>query len=311
MPERALLSFMKRILVTGAEGLLGSEVVRCARARGYEVVGAARTDLDVTDANAVRRALGDGHADAGEAARRTFTAVVHCAAYTAVDGAEAEVEQAWRVNRDGTRHVARAAAEAGVRLVYVSSDYVFDGSNRVPYTPEADARPLGVYGRTKLLGEVEAMEALPKALVVRTSWLYGAGGRNFVTSMLALGRRRVAAGGTDALRVVDDQVGRPSWARNVAVDLLDLLERNVSGVWHVADADEASWLDLAREVFQLTGVKVAVQPVSTQDWGAPARRPAYSVLDVTATEALLGRPAMPWRRALQAFLAETGELDAG
>lgn len=303
---------MNRMLVTGARGLLGSEVVSAARERGYDVVPLARGDLDVTDEDMVRRVVrGEASARGAEASPVASLDVVHCAAYTAVDAAEADGERAALVNREGTRMVARAAAEAGARFVYVSSDYVFDGESRVPYLPDSPTGPLSVYGRTKLEGEREALRSQPGALVVRTSWLYGSHGRNFVTSMLELGRTRQEAGAGEPLRVVSDQRGRPSSASNVAAGLLDLLERRARGVWHVADGGDASWLELARALFRLTGVDVAVEPVTTEAWGAPAPRPAYSVLDLSATEALLGRPAMPWREALAAFLTQTGETHAG
>lgn len=291
------------MLVTGAAGLLGSEVVRAAGERGYEVLAAGRDDLDVTDREAVRAAL-----------RTRFTDVVHCAAYTAVDRAEEEPELAARVNRDGTRYVAEAAADAGARFVYVSTDYVFDGTAHTPYPPDAPVAPPSVYGRTKLEGERVALASQPGALVIRTSWLYGAGGRNFVSAMLERGRERADGTGAEPtgaepLRVVDDQRGRPSWARNTAEALLDLLERRVRGVWHVADGGEATWLELAREAYRVCGIATPLEPVSTEAWGAPAPRPHYSVLDIAGTEALLGRPQMDWHEALRRYLTEVGEID--
>jgi dTDP-4-dehydrorhamnose reductase len=304
------------MLVTGAAGLLGSEVVRAAEARGYAVLAAGRGDLDVTDREAVREMLlGAGEAGAGDAGSTNgappgFTDVVHCAAYTAVDHAEEEPELAARVNVDGTRHVAEAAAGAGARFVSVSTDYVFDGEARSPYAPDAPVAPLSVYGRTKLEGERVALASQPGALVIRTSWLYGAGGRNFVSAMVERGRERAgsAGGQVEPLRVVDDQRGRPTWARNTAEGLLDLLERRARGVWHVADGGEATWLELAREAYRLCGVPTPLDPVSTEEWGAPAPRPRYSVLDVAGTEALLGRPRIHWREALKRYLTEVGEI---
>ncbi|MEX0837557.1 MAG: dTDP-4-dehydrorhamnose reductase [Gemmatimonadota bacterium] len=297
---------MTHMLVTGAAGLLGSEVVGAAEHRGYEVLAAGRDDLDVTDRDAVWDLLlgGRGARTDGQPAPR-FTDVVHCAAYTAVDGAEKEPAFAMRVNRDGTRHVAEAAAEAGARFVCVSTDYVFDGEARAPYAPDAPVAPLSVYGRTKLEGERVALASQPGALVVRTSWLYGAGGRNFVSAMLERGREQ-----SEPLRVVNDQRGRPSWARNTAEGLLDLLERRARGVWHVADGGDATWLELARQAFRMCGVPTPLEPVSTEAWGAPAPRPRYSVLDVAGTEALLGRPQMDWHEALRRYLTEVGEIDA-
>lgn len=293
------------MLVTGAAGLLGSEVVRSAEGRGYSVLAAGRSDVDVTDREAVRALL------LGPAGSTPpFADVVHCAAYTAVDRAEEEPELAARVNVDGTRHVAEAAAEAGARFVYVSTDYVFDGEARAPYPPDAPVAPLSVYGRTKLEGERVALASQAGALVIRTSWLYGAGGRHFVSAMLERGKERAQAGGTGPLRVVDDQRGRPSWARNTAEGLLDLLGRRTRGVWHVADGGEATWLELAREAFRMCGVTTRLEAVTTEAWGAPAPRPRYSVLDVAGTEALLGRPRMDWREALRRYLTEMGEIDA-
>lgn len=289
---------MTRLLVTGAAGLLGTEVVAAATRRGLAVQPATRADLDVTDAEGVRAALAD-HGDPGRPA-----AVVHCAAYTAVDGAEAEPELAARVNGEGSANVASAAAEAGVLLVHVSTDYVFDGEAHVPYAPDHPVAPRSVYGRTKLEGERAALASAPGALVVRTSWLYGSGGRNFVTAMLERGRAGAET------RVVDDQRGRPTWARNTAEGILDLLDRRARGIWHVADGGDATWLELAREAFRLCGIDTPLGPVSTEAWGAPAPRPAYSVLDIRGTEALLGRTSMHWREALRRFLTETGDIEA-
>lgn len=281
-----------RILVTGAAGLLGREVVALAAARGHDVVAAAREMLDVTDGEAAARVLADVRPGA----------VVHCAAYTAVDRAEEEPELAMRVNGRGTAHVAQAAAGAGARLVTISSDYVFDGSaDGIPYRPQDSPGPLSIYGRSKLEGERIALASSPGALVVRTSWLYGAGGPSFVTGMLERGRNGAP------LRVVDDQRGRPTWTRNAAAGVLDLLHRRARGIWHVADGGDATWLELAREAFRLRGVETPLGPISTEAWGAASPRPRYSVLDVSGTEALLGRAMTDWRVALACFLGQPSQ----
>lgn len=281
-----------KILVTGAHGLLGSEFGRAA-----EVVGLGRDGLDVTD-TAATHAVIVGHGPDW---------VVHCAAYTAVDRAEEEPDEAMRVNHGGTVNVASAAAAADARLVYLSTDYVFDGCKHTPYLPDDPVAPIGVYARTKLAGEHAALAA--GGTVVRTGWLYGAGGRNFVDAILERAERG------DALRVVDDQWGRPTWARNVARIVLELVGRGwhddearddvapgVGRVWHVADRGEATWLELAREAIRLSGLEAAVEGVSTEEWGAAAPRPEYSVLDLAATERYLGRPMTPWREALRSYL---------
>lgn len=274
-----------RILVTGAAGLLGSAIVSGARARRHDAVGLTRTELDVTDEALVRRTLSHHGPDA----------VVHCAAYTAVDRAEAEPDRAAALNRDGARNVARATAEIGARLLHVSTDYVFDGRKRSPYLPDDATAPLSVYGRTKLEGEQVVRDSAPGSLVVRTSWLYG-GTSGFVPAIL----RRAERG--EPLRVVDDQRGRPTWAPHAAAAMLDLLEREARGVWHVAGGGECTWLELAREALRLRGLNVEIEAISTLDFGSPARRPAYSVLDLNATEAFLGRSMTDWRIALAEYL---------
>ncbi len=279
------------VFVTGAAGLLGREVVRGATARGYHVVALAHTDLDVTDAPAVRSVV----------RAHTPTHVIHCAAYTAVDGAESEPELAMRVNRDGTESVAKAAAQAGAGLVYFSTDYVFDGLKVEPYLSSDSPAPVNSYGRSKLAGEYAAADAHPDPLIIRTGWLYGGGGSSFIQAIL----KRAATG--KGLRVVDDQHGRPTWTRNLAEGTLELLDAGAKGVVHFADGGEATWVDLARAALTLSGYEIEVEPVSTEEWGAPAPRPRYSVLDLTATEAVLGCSMMHWREALRRFLEEESE----
>jgi dTDP-4-dehydrorhamnose reductase len=274
-----------RILVTGAEGLLGTAVVADARGRGLDVAALGHQALDVTDERAVREAVDATGPDA----------LVHCAAYTAVDRAEQEPERARAVNRDGTRFVAGAAAQANATLVYVSSDYVFDGRKRSPYLPSDEPRPLSVYGRTKLEGEEAAREMGGEVLVVRTSWLYGRSS-GFVPAIV----RRAREG--QALRVVDDRRGRPTWAPHAAAAMLDLLETGARGIWHVAGQGECTWFELAREVLELEGLTVDLEAVSTAEYGAPAPRPEYSVLDLAATEERIGRSLPHWRTGLRECL---------
>jgi dTDP-4-dehydrorhamnose reductase len=274
-----------RILVTGAGGLLGSALVRQAQRRGHDVVALDRAALDVTDASSVARTVASAAPDA----------VVNCAAYTAVDRAEAEPELARLVNRDGARNVAAACAAVGAVPVYVSTDYVFDGALRTPYRTDAPTAPLGAYGATKLEGERATAEAAPEHLTVRMSWLYG-GDNGFVPAIL----RRAEAG--RPLRVVSDQEGRPTWAPHAAEALLDLVERGARGTYHVAAGGACSWLELAREAVRAAGLDVPVRPVTTEEFRAAARRPPYSVLDLTDTESLLGRAMPDWHEGLRGFL---------
>lgn len=274
--------------MTGAAGLLGAEVVAEARARGHEVVALTRAELDVTDAVQARCAIG----------RARPEAVVHCAAYSAVDRAEQEPDVARAVNREGTSHVAAAAGEVGARFLYVSTDYVFDGRKRSPYLPSDTPAPLSAYGRTKLEGERAAREASPDALVVRTSWLF-ARGRGFVWAMLERARRG------ERLRVVDDQIGRPTWVPDAALGILELLELGERDIWHVAGGGACTRFELVQEALHLAGLEADVEPVSSRDFDAPAPRPPYSVLDLAATEARLGRPMRAWREGLRLCLVGT------
>ena len=224
---------------------------------------------------------------------------MNCAGWTDVDGAEAEEADAAAVNHRGAGFVARASAAAGARLVHVSTDYVFDGLAREPYVESSPPRPLSAYGRTKLAGEGEVMRACPEALVVRSSWLFGAGGSNFVETMLRLGAER------DEVSVVEDQVGCPTWTGHLAGALIALAEGGARGIWHVAGGGACSWFDLAREVFSLAGLECRVLGARTADLGRPAPRPAYSVL---ASERD-GAPRLPeWRAGLAAYLAERAEV---
>jgi len=276
-----------RLLVTGAAGMLGTDVAAAAGRAGHEVLALARADLDVLDAPAVRRALADARPDA----------VVHCAAYTNVDGAEADEAAATVLNGGAAGHVAGAAHAVGAFTVHVSSDYVFDGSASEPYVESSPTAPLGAYGRSKLAGEHAVAAAAPGAhAIVRTAWLFGAHGPNFVATMLRL------AGERDALSVVDDQVGCPTFTGHLAPALVRLAEARAAGIHHVAGGGACSWYDLAAATFAARGVEVELARGRTADLGRPAPRPAYSVL---RTE----RPDTPvlesWETGLHAYLEET------
>jgi len=279
-----------RLLVTGAAGMLGTDVV--AAAAGHEVIALARADLDVTDPPAVSAAV----------ARARPDAVIHCAAWTDVDGAEAAEAAATAVNRAGAGHVAAAAAQAGAHVVHVSSDYVFDGRANEPYTEASVTGPLSAYGRSKVAGEHAVAEAAPGAhAIVRSSWLFGLHGRNFVDTMLRLGSER------DKVTVVDDQVGCPTYTGHLAPALVRIAGERLTGVMHVAGGGGCSWWELARATFDRSGMDCAVRRGSTAELGRPAPRPAFSVLRSTRADA----PRLPfWREGLDAHLAARGVLVA-
>jgi dTDP-4-dehydrorhamnose reductase len=279
-----------RMLVTGAGGMLGSAVAAAAAAAGHDVVPLARAELDVTEAGAVRAAVLDAAPDA----------VVNCAAWTDVDGAEAAEPEATAVNGAGAGHVAAAAAAAGAHVVHLSTDYVFDGTAATPYAEDAPPAPLSAYGRSKLAGEEAVAAAAPgRHAIVRSSWLFGPGGRNFVDTILRLGGER------DEVTVVDDQVGSPTYTGHLAPALVAIAERRATGVLHVAGTGACSWWDLARAAFARAGVDCDVRRGRTADLGRPAPRPAFSALRSTRRDA----PALPpWEEGLAAHLAARGAL---
>jgi dTDP-4-dehydrorhamnose reductase len=265
--------------------MLGRDVLRACEHAGVDCVGLPRAELDVVDADACVEALVEHRPDA----------VVNCAAWTDVDGAEADEPGALAINAIGAENVARACARAGARLVHVSTDYVFDGSATQPYVESDHVAPLGAYGHTKLEGERLVAAALPAAAIARSSWLFGAAGRNFVDTMLRLATDR------GEVTVVDDQVGCPTWTGHLAPALIALASApGLRGVFHVAGAGQCSWHDFALEIFAQAGVECSVHRGSTADMNRPAPRPAWSVLGTERDG-----PELPdWTEGLAGFLAE-------
>jgi dTDP-4-dehydrorhamnose reductase len=314
-------------MVTGAEGMLGTEMV-ARLAREHDVIGVDVGDFDITDFAATEAAV----------ARAKPDLVCHCAAYTDVDGCERDPDLAFRVNALGTWNVAAATlascgtaapgCDGGARrprpttahgeapgdgralsgasgpvMIYISTDFVFDGEKGSPYTEYDPPRPLGAYGASKLAGERHVRELVPRHFIVRTAWLYAAHGRNFVLNILRKAREAVAAAGPGGaepvLRVVADQVGSPT----SAADLADAVARHIVdsrlyGTYHITNAGSCSWAELAAEALRLAGSRARVEPISWKDWPSPTRRPAYSVLRRLCLE-LQGRDDMrPWQEAL-------------
>jgi dTDP-4-dehydrorhamnose reductase len=273
-----------RLLVTGAAGMLGRDVVAAAGDAGHEVVALARADLDITDADAVRSAVLAARPDA----------VINCAAWTDVDGAEAAEEEATAVNGAGAGHLAIAAVGAHALLVHVSSDYVFDGGATEPYREDAPTGPRSAYGRSKLAGEQAVAAAGGRSAIVRSAWVFGPHGRNFVDTMRRLGAER------EEIAVVDDQVGCPTYTGHLAPALVEVAERGATGVLHLVGAGRCTWFDLAVATFEETGASCRVRRQSSADLGRPAPRPAFSVLGSSRDDA----PVLPaWRDGLRAHLA--------
>ena len=284
------------VLIVGSKGQLGHALVATAP-DDVQVAGVDLPDLDITDLVQVRQLL----------ARHRPSVIVNASAYTAVDQAEEEPDLARAVNVEGPRHLALAANEFGARLIHVSTDYVFDGEASSPYTPDAMPNPLGVYGQTKLDGEMAVGEILPgRHVIVRTAWLYSADGTNFVKTIL----NRVRDNGS--LKVVADQRGSPTWAVSLAGIIWKFAARpDISGVYHYTDDGEATWHEFATAIqdealsIGLLDRRVPVQPITAEEYPVRARRPGYSVLDCSSTHELLGSEPVHWRVNLREMLETT------
>lgn len=288
-----------KVLVTGANGQLGYELQHTV-ATGVELIATDYETLDITNAEQVAAAFAHYQPDL----------VINAAAYTAVDKAETDQTKAQSLNGDAAGLIAQALAKANqsrpipIKLVHISTDFVFDGSQALPYTPDAATAPLGVYGATKLSGEQQVQQHLPAALIIRTSWLYSTHGHNFVKSMLRFMQER------ELLGVVYDQVGSPTWARTLANTIWALVAKDAQGILHCSDNGVASWYDFAiaiqEEAYQLGLLtkRVPVQPIRSSAYPTPAKRPAFSVMDKSLTEDYLGYRLPYWRASLQAMLNE-------
>jgi dTDP-4-dehydrorhamnose reductase len=278
-------------LITGAGGMVGHDLRDALIARDEDFVALTRADLDITDSSRVNAVI-DEHAP---------SIIVNCAAYTEVDQAEVEENVANAINGSSVELLAAAANTAGALLVHISSDFVFDGSSRVPYDVTDATAPLSAYGRSKLLGEFAVTHAA-KHLIVRSSWLFGVHGPNFVEAI-----RKQIRMGTNPLRVVSDQRGRPTYTPHLAEAILRLARLayespDARGIVHYADADECSWFDFACAIAAESGSNVTIRPVTTDEFPRPAKRPAYSVLSTERYERLTGIAPSSWREGLREYL---------
>lgn len=275
--------------VTGANGQLGLSLKKIAGEYPHTFVYSDLPELDITDTAAVERWVDGNHIER----------IVNCAAYTAVDRAESEPDAAWRVNALGPQVLAEVCAGRDIPLIHVSTDYVFDGTARRPYTEADTPHPLGIYGTTKRQGEIAVEQSGCRARVVRTSWLYSEFGHNFLKTMLRLGAEK------ERLTVVDDQHGSPTYAPNLARTILHLAENETENydVYHYCDAGETTWYAFARTIFRLTGNPIPVAPIPTSDFPTAARRPAYSVLDTSKIRGA-GVAVPPWEKGVEECLKE-------
>lgn len=278
-----------KLLVTGKTGQLGHDVCKELEMRGHEVIGTGSADMDITNADAVREVLYRNRPDM----------VIHCAAYTAVDNAEKDEETCRKVNVDGTENIARICRELDAGMLYVSTDYVFSGTGERPWKPEDKAEPLGVYGLTKYEGELAVKQYLEKYFIVRVSWIYGINGKNFVKTMLRLGEER------GAVSVVDDQIGSPTYTKDLAVLLADMAESKKYGIYHASNEGVCSWYEFACQIFTEAGMNhVKVTPVDSTSFPTKAKRPNNSRMDKgKLTEN--GLSLLPsWQDALHRFMKE-------
>ena len=274
-----------RTLIAGAAGMLGQDVADACVERGHDVYALGRDQLDITDAEMCREVVDEVRPKA----------VINCAAFTDVDGAEADEDGAMLVNDTGAALLAGAAAKQGAKVIYVSSDYVFDGRRRRPYIESDVTEPISAYGRSKQAGETSTAAANPFHLIVRSSWLYGVRGHNFVETMLRLANEQ------PEVIVVSDQVAAPTYTRHLAPVLAELAEGEEWGIHHAAASGRCSWFDFAQEIFDQTGSECRVMAGTTEMLGRPAPRPAFSVL---ASEREGARALPDWREGLRAYLAE-------
>jgi len=274
-----------KVLILGATGLLGKALVH--EWKGDEVLALGSRDVDIRDAAKLSEVVGRSRPDW----------IVLAAAYTDVDGCESHRELAFSVNRDGTVNVAKAARRAGARVIFLSSDYVFDGKKISPYEVDDERNPQSVYGHSKAEAEVKLLEILPDCCIARTSWVFGLGGKCFPDTILRLAANR------PALDVVNDQRGCPTYTVDLSRSIIQLCRQNASGIVHVTNAGDCSWFEFAQEIVKRARIATEVRPVSTQQMPRPAKRPAYSVLSATSLHRY-GIEMPEWKDALGRYLEE-------
>jgi dTDP-4-dehydrorhamnose reductase len=283
-----------KILVTGSTGQLGAETLKMLRANNVDVAGLDSKELDYCQPQKVKELVSKYNADW----------VINCAAYTKVDLAEQEQDKAFTINRDAVKYLAEGVRDSNGRLIHISTDFIFDGKQSHPYLEEDEPNPLGVYGRSKLAGEEAVLDVLPEATILRTAWVYGVHGNNFVKTVLNLAAEK------DEIRIVDDQIGSPTWTRDISQVILHLINFTASGIYNFTNEGVASWFDLAHEVIanaERLGMPVKVKrlkPIPASEYTSLAKRPHYSVLDKRKIRDIIDYEIPHWRDSLLNMLSE-------
>lgn len=281
-----------RVLVTGAAGMLARDLVPCLQMRGHETSAPPENDLDITDIAAIRRCAGDFRPGV----------IINCAAYTRVDQAEKEEPLATIINGFAVQNLCLVCQKFDIPLVHFSTDYVFDGTKDGPYTIYDQPNPINAYGRTKLLGEKYVLWLLNKFYLVRTSWLFGISGSNFVETMLALARKQ------KQISVVNDQRGCPTWTQHLSEAVAALIESGRYGVYHATNSEPTTWFEYAREIFRLAGTGTEALPITTDQFPTAAKRPRNSVLDPFPLPEVMQRNMPSWQDALAHYLNERNKI---
>lgn len=277
-----------KVFVTGVKGQLGYDVMNELEKQGLEGIGVDIDEMDITDADQVNKVIKEAAPDA----------VIHCAAYTAVDAAEDNEDICRKVNAQGTENIAKVCEELDIKMMYISTDYVFDGQGERPWKPDDERKPLNVYGQTKYEGELAVEEHVKKFFTVRIAWVFGVNGKNFIKTMLNLGKTH------DHLTVVDDQTGSPTYTYDLARLLVDMIQTDKYGRYHATNEGLCTWYEFACEIFKQAGMNVSVAPVSSDEYPAKAKRPSNSRMDKSKLTANGFQPLPTWQDALSRYLKE-------
>ena len=277
-----------RVFVTGVKGQLGYDVMNELEKQGLEGIGVDIDEMDITEADQVNKVIKEAAPDA----------VIHCAAYTAVDAAEDNEEICRKVNAQGTENIAKVCEELDIKMMYISTDYVFNGQGERPWEPDDEREPLNVYGQTKYEGELAIEEHVKKFFTVRIAWVFGVNGKNFIKTMLNLGKTH------DHLTVVNDQTGSPTYTYDLARLLVDMIQTDKYGRYHATNEGLCTWYEFACEIFKQAGMDVSVAPVSSDEYPAKAKRPSNSRMDKSKLTANGFQPLPTWQDALSRYLKE-------